>query len=253
MPKRNMSEAPEPTRFVQQVFSEVPATYELVNHVLTFGLDTVWRRRAARTAAKRAKGGVWVDMCSGTGETAMYLGRLAKEDTSLKVVDFSHAMLAEARKKPELARSEFVIADIKSLPFSDKSVDLITMSFATRNINLSKSVLTESFSELYRVLKSGGCFVNLETSQPSSSIIRRCFHFYIRLCVRQIGGRISRSKIGYAYLSQTIPRFYEAETLAGLMREAGFQRVTISRLFFGVAAIHVAERASSTLCRKRTH
>lgn len=232
---------PMTTDFLKKVFSEVPASYERVNHVLTLGFDTVWRRRAARIAAADG-GGRWVDMCTGTGEMAVYLSRLAPEGTRIQAVDFSQAMLAEARKKPEAKDIDFVSADIKILPFPDESIDLVTMSFAARNINLSRKALVQSFSELHRVLKPGGRLVNLETSQPSSRFARKLFHLYVKLFVKQVGSRISGSKTGYSYLSKTIPRFYPADVLVDILCQAGFGEVTFQRLLFGVAAIHQARK-----------
>ena len=223
--------------FVQSVFSEVPPTYELVNHVLTLGLDIIWRRRAARIAAA-APGGQWIDMCTGTGETAVYLSRLAPKGTKVYAVDFSGPMMEKAAEKPQAKQIHFVASDIKALPFPDESFDLVTISFATRNINLSKEILIQSFAEFYRVLKPGGRFVNLETSQPSSSLVRRLFHLYIKLFVKLIGGRISGSRAAYAYLAKTIPRFYPPQELADILRRAGFQDVTFQKLMFGAAAIH---------------
>jgi demethylmenaquinone methyltransferase/2-methoxy-6-polyprenyl-1,4-benzoquinol methylase len=231
--------ASKATSGVQRMFAEVPATYELVNHVLTLGLDILWRRRAARIAA-RAGGTQWADMCTGTGEMAVYLSRLAPEGTKIYAVDFSDAMMEKVRAKPQAERINFVAADIKALPFDDASFDLITMSFATRNINLSRDILVQSFAEYYRVLKPGGRFVNLETSRPPSAPIRKCFDLYVKLFVEQIGSRISGARTAYAYLAGTIPRFYGAEELAEIMRKAGFEEVTFERLLFGAAAIHQA-------------
>ncbi len=224
---------------VQSMFAEVPATYELVNHVLTLGLDVLWRRRAARIAAK-AGGTQWADMCTGTGEMAVYLSRLAPEGTRIYAVDFCDAMMVKARSKPQATGVNFVEADIKALPFDDGSLDLITMSFATRNINLSRDILTRSFAEYCRVLKPGGRFVNLETSRPPSALVRKCFDLYVKLFVERLGRRISGASTAYAYLARTIPRFYGAEELAQIMRDAGFEQVTFQRLAFGAAAIHQA-------------
>jgi demethylmenaquinone methyltransferase/2-methoxy-6-polyprenyl-1,4-benzoquinol methylase len=235
--KRIQSTLQDNTGFVRRVFSEVPPTYELVNHVLTFGLDIAWRRRAARIAAA-ASGGQWADMCTGTGEMAVYLSRVAPKGTKIYAIDFSGPMMEKAAEKPRAKHIHFVASDIKALPFPDESFDLITISFATRNINLSKDILIQSFAEFYRVLKPGGRFVNLETSQPSSSLIRRLFHLYIKLFVKLIGGCISGSATGYAYLATTIPRFYPPEELADIMCRAGFQDVTFQKLMFGAAAIH---------------
>lgn len=224
---------------IQSMFAEVPATYELVNHVLTFGLDILWRRKAARVAAK-AGGTQWVDMCTGTGEMAMYLSRLAPEGTEIYAVDFCESMMEKARQKPLAKDIHFVAADIKALPFEDETFDLITMSFATRNINVSKEILIQSFAEYYRVLKRGGRFVNLETSRPPLWPIRKCFDLHVKLFVEQIGGRISGCSTAYAYLARTIPRFYTADELAGVMKLAGFEEVTFRRLLFGAAAVHQA-------------
>ena len=230
MPEKKIS-------FIQIVFSRVPARYELVNHILTFGLDIRWRKRAARIAAM-ADGGQWADMCTGTGEMAVYLCRLAPKGTRIYAIDFSPPMLEEANRKPEAERISFVFADIKALPFPNESFNLITMSFATRNINLSRDMLVQSFAGFYRVLKRGGRFVNLETSRPSFSLVRKCFDLYIKLFVELIGSRISGYRTAYAYMAKTIPRFYPPEELASIMRQAGFKKVTFQRYLFGVAAIY---------------
>ena len=221
------------------MFSEVPTTYELVNHVLTMGLDIVWRRRAAKVAST-VNSGQWADMCTGTGEMAANLSRLAPKGTKIYGIDFSQPMLDYARKKPEASRINFVVSDIRHLPFPDDSFDLVTMSFATRNINLSKDILIQSFSEFYRVLKPGGRFVNLETSRPSFWPVRKCFHLYVRLFVKSIGSRISGARDAYTYLATTIPRFYSAQDLAGIMYLAGFDKVTFQQYLFGAAAVHQA-------------
>jgi demethylmenaquinone methyltransferase/2-methoxy-6-polyprenyl-1,4-benzoquinol methylase len=226
---------------VQEIFSEVPVTYERVNHILTFGLDIVWRRRALRVASK-AGAGRWADMCTGTGETAVSLSRMAPAGTRILAVDFSREMLAEASKKPEAEHIDFVPADIKALPFPDRSIELITMSFATRNINTSKEALQQSFKELYRVLSPGGHFMSLETSQPPSAIMRKFFHIYVRLAVQRVGSLLSGSKRAYTYLASTIPRFYNAEVLTDILRQSGFRDVEFERLTFGAAAIHHARR-----------
>jgi demethylmenaquinone methyltransferase/2-methoxy-6-polyprenyl-1,4-benzoquinol methylase len=223
---------------VRRIFSSrLAATYELVNHLLTFGLDSIWRGRAARIAA--ASGGTqWADMCTGTGEMAVCLSRLAPRGTAVRGVDFSLPMLDLAKKKPGAENIDFIHSDVKALEFPDDSLDVITITFATRNINLSRDTLIQTFAEFYRVLKPGGLFVNLETSQPSSRLVRRLFHAYVKLCVKPVGGLISGSYEGYAYLKHTIPRFYPPEELSDIMRQAGFKDVRYRRLMFGIAAIH---------------
>lgn len=224
---------------LQKLFAEVAPTYELVNRILTFGLDGRWRRKAARLAA--AGGGyAWLDVCSGTGETALNLRALAPAETRVIALDFCRPMLDRAAAKTAGRGIDFVLGDVKALPFADASLDLVTISFATRNINLSRAVLVRTFAEFRRVLRPGGRFVNVETSQPRSRFVRALFHAYIRLAVRRVGALISGSRAGYAYLGATIPRFYGAEELAAILKEAGFAEVRVKRLMLGAAAIHLA-------------
>jgi len=222
---------------IQKIFAEVPKTYELVNHVLTFGLDIIWRKKAVKNAIRQG-GTHWLDVCTGTGETANYLVDYANSDTKVYTVDFSLPMLTQAVKKPSGPRIRFTLADIQHLPFPENTFDLITLSFATRNINTSRAALKNSFWEFHRILKPGGLFVNLETSQPKSVIIRKLFHLFIKIFVKPVGSFISGSKAGYIYLSNTIPRFYQAEDLAVILESAGFQSITFQKLLCGAAAIH---------------
>lgn len=226
---------------IQKIFAEVPETYERINHILTIGFDILWRRKIAQMAS-RQKGSRWLDVCTGTGETANDLCRHAGRKVQVYAADFSLPMLKEALKKPSGKSIRFVLCDAKCLPFSENSFDLVTLSFATRNINTSRAALEQSFREFYRILKSGGSFINLETSQPPSRIFRRLFYFYVKIFVKPIGSRISRSKSGYAYLSATIPRFYTAEELASVLKNSGFASVRFKRLLSGIAAIHQADR-----------
>lgn len=222
---------------IQKIFSEVPDTYELVNHVLTFFMDIFWRRKMARMAARHG-GTKWVDMCSGTGETAVLLSNFTSGGVQVFAADFSLPMLSKAQKKPEGKKIQFVSSDIGQLPFNNNSFDLITLSFATRNLNLSRDILIRNFHGFYRLLKQGGHFFNLETSQPSIPAIKKLFHLYIALFVKPIGSLISGSNAGYAYLSRTIPTFYSAGELSKIMESAGFKEVRYRKLLFGIAAIH---------------
>jgi demethylmenaquinone methyltransferase/2-methoxy-6-polyprenyl-1,4-benzoquinol methylase len=222
---------------IQRMFSEVPEAYRLVNHVLTLGLDYLWRRKAAGIAAE-AGGSRWIDLCSGTGDMAASLRRSARNGTIIYAADFSAPMFGKAREKPECAGIEFVLCDVKTLPFPDDTFDLVTSAFATRNINLSRNKLTETFREFRRVLKPGGRFVNLETSQPSSRLMKKLFHLYVKLLVKPVGELLSGSGKPYAYLSSTIPRFYPPEELMGIMQLAGFESGGIHEMSWGVVAVH---------------
>ena len=210
---------------------------------------------------------MWLDVSTGTGEMAAQLRRLAGAGTTVVATDFSLPMLMQARRKKEAAlnkepaftketasatgtapkKSEnhgilFAAADTGCLPFRPGSFDLVTISFATRNITTSRENLISCLEEFHRVLKPGGWLVNLETSQPNSPIVRRLFHKYVDGFLKPVAATISGSKSAYSYLSSTIRSFYDADELAEIMRQAGFGTVSVVRLFAGTAAIHKAEK-----------
>ncbi len=223
---------------IKEIFSEVPRTYELVNHVLSLGLDIYWRKRLARHAASFTPR-LCLDICSGTGETAVLLKRSCN-GTTVVAADFSFPMLSVAMKKPTTGGILFTLANAHSLPFPDATFDIVTISFATRNLNTSRGALINYFREFLRVLKPGGSFINLETSQPKNAVIRWLFQRYVKTFVAPIGRLISGTGAGYKYLSNTIPRFYPAPELAQLFRDAGFSSVDVQSPFLGAAAIHTA-------------
>lgn len=226
---------------VQKIYTEVAKTYELANHVLTLGLDICWRKKAARIAAQKG-GTLWLDVCSGTGEMAQYLSVLSGDGVRIFAVDFSFPMLKRITEKRNAPNLFPTIAEAGVLPFPDESFDLVTISFATRNLNPRRKILESYIEEFHRILKPGGHFINLETSQPSVKIIRWLFHLYVKWIVKSVGWILSGSKAGYRYLSFTIPRFLAPGEFAEILRQSGFAEVEYKKLFLGVAAIHVAKK-----------
>ncbi len=226
------------SKAVQKIFSQVPETYELINHLFTWGADILCRKQVARLAC--GIGGVrWLDICTGTGEMATYLQQVAPAKTAVYGLDFSGPMLSVARDKPQGERINFMLGDATVTPFPDGSFDLITISFATRNLGLKPERLTKTFREFWRILKPGGTFLHLETSQPQSRLIRWFFHLYIRLMVRTTGVLISGQKAAYRYLAYTIPHFYPAPQLVEIFRPAGFQSKAVHAYLCGAVALHV--------------
>lgn len=224
--------------YIQDIFSQVPPTYELLNRILTLGLDTRWRKKAAQMASLNG-GKAWLDVCSGTGQMAVYLSKLAPKETTIVALDFSLPMLREILQKKGVQRLSLCIGDAGNLPFPENAFDLITLSFATRNINTARDNLSRCLQEFRRVLKPGGRFINLETSQPFSCFIRRAFHFYVRTFVKRLGSLISGSNKAYAYLSATIPRFFTANEFSQRMEEAGFSLVNYQSSTLGMVAVHI--------------
>ncbi|MHA2425838.1 MAG: class I SAM-dependent methyltransferase, partial [Candidatus Thorarchaeota archaeon] len=181
-----------------------------------------------------------LDVCSGTGEMAVALHEVAGPETSVSSTDFSFPMLRGGKMKSGAKGIHFSLADAGNLPYRDDSFDVVTISYATRNLNPTKNQLIDYLKEFRRVLKPGGFFINLETSQPNNRIIRELYHLYVRFGVRRVGEMISGSKTGYSYLSYTVRNFYNPIEFAEILKKAGYRDIKVSRMFFGVFAIHQA-------------
>jgi demethylmenaquinone methyltransferase / 2-methoxy-6-polyprenyl-1,4-benzoquinol methylase len=226
---------------LQAIFTEVAPTYERANRILTLGFDRLWRRAAARRAV-RGGGALYLDACCGTGNMAEELARRLPAGARVVAVDFNPAMMAGLRDKTAFGRNGAAVrADVGRLPFRPGTFDRVTISFATRNINVSPEILRNTLGEFRRVLKSGGLFVQVETSRPPFGPIRRAYFALVRRFVRPLGRFVSGSDAGYAYLASTIPRFYAPEDLAGILRQAGFAEVSFERRLFGAVAVHTAK------------
>jgi demethylmenaquinone methyltransferase/2-methoxy-6-polyprenyl-1,4-benzoquinol methylase len=227
---------------VQRIYGEVAAKYDLVNHLMTFGLDIVWRRKTAAVAASHTPSRV-LDVCCGTADMAKELSRKVPSPVRIYGADFSLHMLQVAGAKRFDAPTAFVLADVSRLPFPDNTFDLLGISFATRNLNSGPEVLGRFFREFLRVLKPNGVLLHLETSQPRWRPFRAAFHGYVKHLVRPLGHQVSGSAAGYQYLAHTVPRFYSAETLTGLLQDSGFVQVSYRPFLWRIAALHTAHKA----------
>jgi demethylmenaquinone methyltransferase/2-methoxy-6-polyprenyl-1,4-benzoquinol methylase len=233
---------------IQNFYSQISGSYDLTNSLLTLGLDAYWRKKAVKMAVKNScQPGRILDMCSGTGQTAasLRLSLPSNNNTQIIAADFSHHMLKIAMdrsNKKGLHHIYFTLSDAINLPFADNMFDIIIITFATRNLAAAPGHLLKSFREFYRVLKPGGWFLNLETSQPPLKFIKRLFHLYVKLTVAPVGRKISGSKGSYAYLSNSLRSFYSAKELTEILYEAGFETVTWKNLLFGVVALHQAKK-----------
>lgn len=229
----------KPGKGLSELFGHITPTYELINHLLTFGLDYYWRHQAAKIAS-RYQGSIWLDIGTGTGDMARALAKLSRHSPKILAIDFCWPMLSRLRKKnPEMAIFP-ILAQAGQLPLKDNSVDLITLAFATRNLFSSPENLLKCAKEFHRVLKPGGVYINLETSQPPHSLLRRAFHFYVGTMVKPVGHLVSGNRAAYSYLSSSILRFVGAEELKSLLLKAGFFRVEFFYLTGGLVAIHLA-------------
>ncbi len=225
---------------LQDVYIAICSRYEITNHLLTFGLDIIWRRIAASAAVRAAGTGPWLDLCSGTGEMAALLSRRSPAGTAVISADFSVPMLREGIRRRGAGKLIPAAASADALPFPDASFGLVTVSFAARNLRSRGGLFAGSLGEIRRVLRPGGIFLNLETSQPGSAPVRGALHTYAEGIVGRLGKMLTGERDGYAYLSGSIRSFPGPGEFASEMEEAGFSHITWKELMFGVAAIHTA-------------
>ncbi len=225
------------------MFTAVPPRYDLINHLITWGLDKQWRWQAARECLASQSRKV-LDLCCGTGDLTINLARLAENHVELTAVDYSQPMLEVATKKAErLAggrKISFIYSDAANLPFPDGYFDCTGISFAFRNLTYKNPLAQRHIAEILRVLKAGGRLVVVETSQPRAKLIRKLYHLYLRWYVSRVGYLLSGNRGAYHYLAESAARFYTSEELEELLVIAGFRQVSFRPLFWGAIGIYVA-------------
>jgi demethylmenaquinone methyltransferase/2-methoxy-6-polyprenyl-1,4-benzoquinol methylase len=211
---------------VRTMFDRIAPVYDVMNRVMTAGLDVRWRRLAA--AAVVRPGDRVLDAACGTGDLALADARAgAGKVTGL---DFSEEMLARARRKaPQL---EWVRGDMLALPFADGTFDAATVGFGVRNV----ADLELGLRELRRVLRDGGRLAILEITQPRG-ILRPFYSLWFDRLVPLLG-KVLPGGAAYSYLPASVKRFPDAERLADLLRESGFGDVGVRLLAGSIVALH---------------
>lgn len=228
--------------YVQRMFSDIAPRYDLLNRVLSLGIDRYWRRVAlAGLAWERVGGGVYLDLCAGTLDVAAALTARAEFSGLVIGADFAEAMLREGRGKLVTGRISPVVADAMSLPLPADSLDGAIVAFGIRNV----ADLDACLREVHRALRPGARFVILEFSTPRLALVRVAYHAYFHHVVPRVGGLVSGHQTAYSYLPESVREFPEASVLAEHMRGAGFGDVQWRSLTFGVAAVHVGTKGDS--------
>jgi demethylmenaquinone methyltransferase/2-methoxy-6-polyprenyl-1,4-benzoquinol methylase len=218
-----------PPEGVQRMFDRIAPVYDLMNRVMTAGLDRRWRRITVRQVV--LPGDRVLDACCGTGDLALEARRRgAGEVTGL---DFSEGMLERARRKDPGV--EWVRGDLLSLPFGDASFDAATVGFGVRNVE----DLETGLCELRRVLRPGGRLGILEITTPRGVLAPFYRVWFDR--VIPLLGRLLPGGAAYAYLPASVRRFPPPEELAALLRKDGFSEVRFRRFAGGIVALHVGE------------
>ncbi len=223
------------------MFTAVPPRYDLINRIITLGMDEIWRRQAAMECLSSHPARI-LDVCCGTGDLALRLARMS--DAQVLALDYSQPMLDIARAKaarlPRGKPVSFIYGDVAELPFPDGDFDCAGISFAFRNLTYKNPMTGRYLAEIFRVLKPGGRFVIVESSQPASRLIRLKFRLYLRWFVYPVGYLLSGNRGAYHYLAESASHFYTPDEVQRLLRGAGFASVKYQPLFFGAAGVHVA-------------
>lgn len=244
---RGATSEQEAARWVRDMFGRIAGRYDLLNHVLSFNIDRLWRSRTVRRVSailERPEARV-LDICCGTGDLMLALEArrmraAAARGGKVFGSDFCHPMLIEARRKaaPRGARTPLFEADALALPLAGASLDLLTVAFGFRNL----ANYERGLKEMLRVLKPGGVAAILEFSQPNNRAFAALYSWFSGTVLPLIGGAVSGSREAYTYLPESVRKFPGAEELAAEMRRAGFSRVEFHRMTFGAVALHLGTR-----------
>jgi demethylmenaquinone methyltransferase/2-methoxy-6-polyprenyl-1,4-benzoquinol methylase len=221
--------------FVREKFARVAPRYDLLNSVLSLGIDASWRRAVARELPV-ARYRLILDVCAGT----LPLSRELLKDRGRQVIalDFCRAMLAQGRDREPSCPIPLLCADGQVLPLRPATVDGATVAFGVRNLARPELGL----AEMQRVLRPGGRLVVLEFSRPQSPVFGPLYRLYLRRVLPVVGGLISGDREAYGYLASSIGAFMEPAELAGLMRRVGFGNVRHRPLTMGIVTMYVGDK-----------
>ena len=220
------------------MFNEIAGRYDLLNRILSLGLDSRWRQEAVRLGVMNGPADI-LDVATGTGDLAFELRRQAPAAT-ITGLDFSENMLKLARVKESKAAAGigFVQGDAMELPFPDASFDLLTIAYGLRNL----ADPDRGMREFRRVLRPGGRLVVLEFPPPPGGLWGRLIRFYFARLLPVIGGLVSGSRAAYTYLPTSVVGFMSPTVLAHSLVDAGFDTVRHRLQSMGLSAVHVADR-----------
>lgn len=224
---------------VAQMFNNISANYDFLNHFLSLGIDHLWRKRAVKQLQKQQPK-VLLDLATGTGDFAIACLKLKPE--KIIGMDISSGMLEVGKQKMKKRAFDNIIdmqlGDSENMPFADHTFDAITVGFGVRNYeNLEKGL-----GEMLRVLKPGGQAVILEFSKPKAFPIKQLFGFYSKVLIPLFGKYISKDERAYTYLPESVAAFPEGAAFVDVLQKVGYQTLEPIRLSGGIASIYIGTK-----------
>jgi demethylmenaquinone methyltransferase/2-methoxy-6-polyprenyl-1,4-benzoquinol methylase len=235
-----MSVDKSPAR-IAGMFDAIAGRYDLLNTVLSGGLDRYWRHRAIRSLGFTGRERL-LDVCTGTADVAVAGARAAHGAARVVGIDFAGAMLAHGATKLRAqaldARVQLVRGDAMHLPVADGSVDGVTIAFGIRNVQRPEVAC----GELLRVLRPGGRLAILEFGLPVLPAVRPLYSWYFNHVLPRIGRAVSRHTMAYDYLPQSVGSFPWGEAFARILRDTGFSQVMARPLSLGIVYLYSATK-----------
>ena len=237
-PNQNNPEAKK--KQVTHMFDGISKSYDLLNRIITLGVDIIWRKQVVKLIEKVDHESI-LDIATGTGDLVLALSKLETE--KIIGLDISPGML-EIGKEKVLARKlgdriDMQLGDSEALHFEDNSFAAVTVAFGVRNFeNLDKGL-----SEIFRILKSNGTLVVLETAVPVNLILNRFYMFYTQNIMPFVGKLFSKDRSAYEYLSDSAAAFPHGEAFNNILHKNGFIEVEDLPQTLGIASIYFAKKA----------
>lgn len=225
----------ERARAVQGMFSSIAPRYDLMNRLMTGGMDQAWRREVVRRAGL-LPGSRLLDLGAGTGDLAREALRQVPGCRVL-AADFTLAMMLVGRAR-RTSPHAWTGADALNLPFADETFDAVLSGFLLRNV----IDLERALSEQRRVLRPGGRLVALDTTRPRKNLLSPLVNFHMNRVIPFLGGLLTGDRAAYTYLPRTSQHFLSAEELQAQIVSVGLRQAGFKRINLGTVAIHWAEK-----------
>ncbi len=229
------------TPAVAAMFNGIAPRYDALNHLLSLGIDRIWRWRLVRRLAAFSPSRV-LDVATGTADLAIALARRVPS-VSVEGIDIASAMLQIGEQKVQQAGLEQRVvlnqASALSIPFADNQFDAAMVAFGVRNFE----DLERGLAEMVRTVRPGGHVMVLEFSMPRRWPIRPLYRFYFKHILPVVGGWVSGSRAAYDYLPNSVSQFPQDEEFIGIMERVGLTQCAYTSLSLGVATLYQAQKA----------